>query len=278
MLAAQRQGDDESTREELRRVLRRHRKSLDGGRITQEELARRATISSSHYAKIEEGVAKNPSIEVLEAVARELRLDESGRRYLFDWFGKPLPVAAPGQRETVSRAFLDVLHYQGDNPAYIMGRGWYLLAWNEAASAAFGDFNRVPEEERNIAWLMFTSQALRESIVDWLYHARRVAGEVRSDYAKHAMDPRFSNVVDSLLRTSKDFARLWRQQDPGGKSETRKVFNHPDVGRLVLQQTTMRLHDDPELRFVLYTPWERDAVTADKLRRMREEWRSSGAS
>ena len=254
-MAANDKNDQHDARKaELRRILQRHRGDLDGAGVTQVELARRATISPSYYAKLEEGTTSNPSVEVLQAIARELRLDEASRHYLFDWFGKPMPVAPPRKRETVSQAFQAVLDYQGEHPACIMGRAWYLLAWNEAMCAVFGDLGRVPEEDQNIAWLMFTDAALRENIVNWEYHARRVAGEVRSDYAKHAKDPRFTAIVDSLLERSREFARFWRQQDPGSKSEVRKELNHPDVGRLVLQQTTMRLHDDPELRFVLYTP------------------------
>jgi hypothetical protein len=47
----------------------------------------------------------------------------------------------------------------------------------------------------------------------------------------------------------------------------RREFDHPIVGRLVLEMTAFFLHDTPDLRLVVYTP-QADEDSAEKLRRL----------
>jgi transcriptional regulator with XRE-family HTH domain len=47
---------------------------LRGGRMTQEQLAKRANLSRSYLAAIEAGHRKNPSLDILKRLARALRV------------------------------------------------------------------------------------------------------------------------------------------------------------------------------------------------------------
>lgn len=49
---------------------------------------------------------------------------------------------------------------------------------------------RVPEDERNIAWLTFHPE-LRGRLADWVSHARQVVGEVRACGVGLAEDRRY---------------------------------------------------------------------------------------
>ena len=52
--------------------------------LRRDEVARLAGVSSEYYTRLEQGRAQNPSAEVLAAVARALRLDDTEREHLSD--------------------------------------------------------------------------------------------------------------------------------------------------------------------------------------------------
>src|SRR6201993_3225798 len=59
--------------------------------LRREELALLAGISSDYYLRLEQGRDKNPSPQVLDALARALRLDVKGTEYLHQlatWTGR----------------------------------------------------------------------------------------------------------------------------------------------------------------------------------------------
>ena len=59
--------------------------------LRREELATLAGISSAYYLRLEQGRVTNPSAQVLDALARALRLDARATRHLHD-------LAAPSRR------------------------------------------------------------------------------------------------------------------------------------------------------------------------------------
>ena len=52
--------------------------------LRREEVAMLAGISSDYYLRLEQGRDRNPSIQVLEAIARVLRLDQAATDYLLE--------------------------------------------------------------------------------------------------------------------------------------------------------------------------------------------------
>src|ERR1700729_1298981 len=100
--------------------------------LRREEVAMLAGISSDYYLRLEQGRDHNPSIQVLEALARVLQLDQPATDYL-------LGLAAPQprqrrrpKRESVPpgvRQLLDVVGL----PAFVEGRYFDVLAANRLA-------------------------------------------------------------------------------------------------------------------------------------------------
>jgi hypothetical protein len=75
------------------------------------------------------------SLDVLEALARALRLSQAERTHLI-LLGRgeePPPCRAPAER--VSPTLRRLIENLGANPAFILGRRLYYLAWNAAAVA-----------------------------------------------------------------------------------------------------------------------------------------------
>lgn len=66
------------------------------------------------------------------------------------------------------------------------------------------------------------------------------------------------------MQVSPEFREWWPQHDIGEACVYHKELNHPLVGLLVLQSTTLLFADDPNLKMFLYTPMPQ-ADTAKKL-------------
>lgn len=235
--------------------------------LRREEVAELAGIGTTWYTWLEQGRDIRVSADVLENLARALRLTPDERAHLFRAAHGQPPPRPRAPQETAPLAARRLLAALGVAPAYITGRRWDLLAWNAAAAAVFGDFGALPEVERNLVRVIFTDSEMRRRLVDWEGTARRVLALFRADRGRYADDSWFTEVIDDLRRVSPEFDRWWPRHDVRERAEERKEVEHPLVGRLVLEPTTLHLVGSPDLMLVVYAPLpEQD--TARKLRRL----------
>ncbi len=200
-------------RAELADFLRMRRASLQpedvglqaGGRrrtpgLRREEVAQLAGVGTTWYTWLEQGRDVRASLDVLEAIARALRLSQAERTHLI-LLGRgeqPPPCKSPAER--VSPALRKLIENLGPNPAYILGRRWDYLAWNDAAVALLGDLGKIPRAVRNHAWLTFTDPARREMFTDWERSSRLLVAKFRADSARHLGDPEFEQLIAALAR------------------------------------------------------------------------------
>ncbi len=238
--------------------------------LRREEVAQRAGIDASWYTKLEQGQQIRLSPKALHGIAAALTLTPAEREYLFSLARADLLPVTPSPRDTVSATLQAVLDAQGDNPAYITDARLNLLAWNQAAVdvfGAFGNFHRMPPEERNILWLIFTDNS-RSLLVDWERHAKRLLAQFRDASRHFVNDPWFAPFIDKLKQASPEFTEWWTRYDVERVQETEKLVDHPAVGQLVLKQTVLQVVDDsPGLFMIVYTPGP-DTDTADKLQKL----------
>src|SRR5919201_3772884 len=156
----------ERRREELADFLRRKRAGIkpedvglpNGGRrrtpgLRREEVALLAGVGTTWYTWLEQGRDVRASLDVLEALARALRLTPAERTHLILLGrGEEAPPCRPPS-ERVSPTLRRLIENLGPNPAFVLGRRWDYLAWNKAACAVFGDLGKVPRSQRNHLWL-----------------------------------------------------------------------------------------------------------------------------
>src|ERR687896_966403 len=129
--------------------------------LRREEVAQLAGVGLSWYTWLEQGRDIKPSAQVLDALARVLRLDGAERAHLFHLARVELPL--PGEdyaREAPAelRAIVDELV---PNPAYLIGPRTDVLAWNRAAEAVLGRPTEAPDGRPNLLWWLFTSKEPR---------------------------------------------------------------------------------------------------------------------
>jgi transcriptional regulator with XRE-family HTH domain len=228
-----------------------------------------AGVGTTWYTWLEQGRDVRASLDVLEALARALRLTPAERSHLITLGRGELPPPPPPEREGVSPTLRRLIENLGPSPAYLLGRRWDLLVWNRAYTAVFGDVSRLPPGKRNAVWLTLVDPARRQLFPDWEQGARRLVARFRADHAEHVGDPSFEKLVDALLEASPEFRSWWPRHEVLASGEGRKEVLHPVVGRLVFEHAVFRHAETPQQRLLIYSPLP-DAGTPAKLARLLE--------
>jgi transcriptional regulator with XRE-family HTH domain len=219
--------------------------------LRREEVAELAGIGVDWYIRLEQGRTVNPSATTIDALARALRLSRAEHAHL-------KALARDGDRrafviETVPDS-IERLLQSLTQPAYVTGRRWDLLAWNEVADAVFG-FSRLREDDRNILLCMLTNRQTRKLFGDsWADEAKRMVAQFRATHDVWAGDPAFVALLDRLAQGSSEFRRWWKAHEVRNTASGRKSLHHPDKGLLQFEYASFQANDDPALKLVIYTP------------------------
>ncbi|ARP71994.1 XRE family transcriptional regulator [Streptomyces pluripotens] len=234
--------------------------------LRREELAQLAGVSVAYYTRLEQGNGRNVSAEVLDSIARALRLTDAEHAHLTH-LAKPKshkkkPTARQQQVRSSLRQLLDTMD---GVPAYVVGRRSEILAWNRMAAAVFGDWADLAPGERNWARMVFLRPEYRDLFIDWEQKAIDIVCALRMDAGRHPDDPRLSALVGELSVKSDEFRRLWATHDVKEKSHGVKRLHHPLVGDLSLNFESFRLPDGTDQSLVTYHP-EPGSPSAESLR------------
>ncbi|MFF5495092.1 helix-turn-helix domain-containing protein [Streptomyces aquilus] len=234
--------------------------------LRREELAQLAGVSVAYYIRLEQGNGRNVSAEVLDAIARALRLSDAEHAHLTH-LAKPKQhkKKQTARTEQVRGALGQLLDSMEGVPAYITGRRSDILVWNRMAAAVFGDWSELPPQERNWARLVFLRPEYRELFMEWDQKAYDMVSFLRMDAGCHPDDPRLAALVGELSVKSEDFRRLWATHDVKEKSYGVKHLMHPLVGELTLNFESFRLADGTEQALITYSA-EPGSPSAEALR------------
>lgn len=234
--------------------------------LRREELAQLAGVSVAYYTRLEQGHAQNVSAEVLDAIARALRLSGTETAHLNHLAsprtrrrGRP---ARPQQVRPELRTLLEAME---GVPAYLVGRRQDVIGWNQLAAAVFGDFGALPVAERNLVRLVFLDPATAELYADWECRACEVVSNLRLYAGQNPDDERLSALVGELSVKNEEFRRLWAAHTVADKTHGVKRLRHPIVGELELAFETLTLPDDPA-QFLVTFHAEPGSPSADALR------------
>lgn len=222
--------------------------------LRREEIAQLAGISPTWYTWLEQGREVNVSAEVLARLAQALQLTRSERAYLFEMAGRRDEQAGESPEDVAPEGLIAALHDMAI-PAYIMGRHWDLLAWNQAASELFTGWLDQPQDTRpNLLRFVFLAPAARSLIVDWETRARRITAEFRADTRTRLEEPALQALIVELTQASADFAQFWKQHDVLERQGGLRDFAHPVRGLIRCQQITLHPVEQEQLKLVLLKP------------------------
>jgi len=254
----------DDSRNELGDFLRSRRERLSPGTVglqlgrrrrtpglRREEVAELAGIGVDWYIRLEQGRSVSPSITTVDALARALRLSKVEHAHL-------RALTRNADRRTFSREIVpDALRRliaMLNQPAYITGRRWDVLAWNKAAEEIFA-FSRLAAEDRNILICILTLPATRRLFgAGWADEAKRIVAQFRATHDLWAGDPAFVDLLERLRRGSPEFTTWWKAHDIRAAAAGRKQLKHPKKGVLRFEHASFQANDDPSLKLIIYTP------------------------
>ena len=223
--------------------------------LRREEVAQLAGIGVTWYTWLEQGRPIRASVQVLDAVARTLRLDQAEIEHLYRLADIPVaPTEAPV--EAVSPVLHEILGSLEPLPAMLLNARYDVLAGNQAQKDLFYQWHTVPCEHRNILWCCFTEPDVRRRCVNFDEEAPLMVATLRASFGQHLNEPAWTRFIQRLSAASPELAQLWTRHEVASPGSRTKHFLHPEAGLLRLRSTSLAVADMPEARIVVYTPMD----------------------
>ncbi|WP_331770127.1 helix-turn-helix transcriptional regulator (plasmid) [Embleya sp. NBC_00888] len=219
--------------------------------LRREEVAELAGVSTDYIVRLEQGRGLRPSANVVEALARALRLAPDERAYLFNLAqqhprnaDKPATTAAP----PLARLVADL----SPLPAMLMNHRYDILAWNGEMARLLGDFDALPPSQRNAMRLCLMHPRAREFYVDRERVVREGIAHLRAAWAAYPQDRMLTDLIAEFMACDEEFARMWAERDVQVNGRGRKEIRHPDVGVIAVHFEVLTPLQDPDQRLVIY--------------------------
>lgn len=220
--------------------------------LRREEVAQLAGVSPTYYAFLEQGRDISPSGQVLDALARALRLSPAERDHLYALAqrGAPRGEDAP---EILSPGITALVEHLDPNPAFVKGRRWDILTANRAARALFTDWLARPPGQRNELLWMFTDPAAREIYVDWEMDAAAMLARFRLAAARRPGDPDFAALIEHLHQQSAEARDWWSRHEVLLPASGTKRLRHPLLGEVTFNHVVLQVADNPGQKLVNFS-------------------------
>ncbi|POX43988.1 helix-turn-helix transcriptional regulator [Streptomyces sp. Ru72] len=236
--------------------------------LRREEVAQLSGVGVTWYTWLEQGRPINASPQVLDAVARTLRLDQPEREHLYRLAGVPYDRGGEGLPQRVGQDVQEVIDALDPRPAVVYNSRYDLLATN----AAYGDLFRIPRTPEigaaNALWTLFMVSEEACPVVHPERELPVMVATLRSAYGRHVGEPAWEDFIRKLSAASANFAELWASGEVVPPGPRGKRFRHAAVGELRLATLSLSIDGMAECRIVVYTP--EDADSWEKVARLRE--------
>jgi transcriptional regulator with XRE-family HTH domain len=231
--------------------------------LRREEVATLAGISADYYLRLEQGRDRNPSPQVLQALARVFGLDETATEYLLSLSSARPQGARRSRRETVPagiRQLLEVLEL----PAFAENRMFDVLAANRLATALMPGVRPGTNRLRSV----FLDEDERKLHPDWEQATAGLVAAFRASIGTDVDDPRIVQLVGELSLASERFRRLWARHDVGALAGAPTRIRHPLAGSLELRREKLPIGGSDGQLLVIYhaAPGSASATALARLR------------
>jgi transcriptional regulator with XRE-family HTH domain len=222
--------------------------------LRREELAQLAGVGVTWYTWLEQGRPINASVQVLDAIARTLKLDATERGHLFRLADVPGAAAPAGCDECTLppevQRILDAIPY----PASVLTERFDVIAWNKIYASLFRRLVQAPLSERNTLLSCLTGPSCCSPVPEQDMYSATLIAQLRNAYGKHVGDPAWTHFIRRLEALSPTFAAIWAAHDVAQPTSHTKRFRHPTLGVLTTKSTSFAVNAVPGARMVIYTP------------------------
>jgi transcriptional regulator with XRE-family HTH domain len=226
--------------------------------LRREEVALLAGISAEYYVRLERGNMRGVSDDVLDGIARALRLDEAERTHLFD-LARALNTA-PHRRaarrptqERVRPVVQRILDSLVAVPAFVRNERLDVLAANQLGEAFYAPLYDDPVRPVNSARFVFLDPGATDFFLDWDTIANDAVGILRAEAGRDPYDKRLSDLIGELSTRSEEFRLRWAAHNVKLHRTGVKRFHHPVVGDLTLDFESLDLPGDPGQKLLVYS-------------------------
>ena len=237
--------------------------------LRREEVAMLAGLSTDYYVRLEQGRDHRPSDQVLEALAKALRLDADATAHLFA-LARPGPrISRPPEAsdERTGPALQALLDSWTMTPTLVHGRRLDVLASNPVARV----LSPLSEPGRNMLRSMFLEEDVRAGYADLDKVLHTTVAYFRAAAGGDLDDPWFASLVAELSSASEEFRGLWARYDVQVALDGEIVYRHPIVGSIRLRYRTAAVGTAGQTLFMVYAdPGTADAASLALLARLAE--------
>ncbi|MPY60425.1 helix-turn-helix transcriptional regulator [Streptomyces spongiae] len=231
--------------------------------LRREEVAQLSGVGVTWYTWLEQGRPINASAQVLDAVARTLRLDRPEREHLYHLAEVPYEPGPETLTRTVGPEVQGIIDALDPHPAVVYNSRYDVLATNPAYRQLFLIPAPVRTGVPNVLWALFTVDEERCPVVHRDKELPLMVATLRSGYGRHVGEPAWEDFIRRLSTASPYFAELWASGDVSPPGRRVKTFRHEAVGELRMSSLSLSIDGMPECRIVTYTP--EDADTREKV-------------
>jgi hypothetical protein len=221
--------------------------------LRREEVALLAGVGVTWYTWLEQGREINASIQVLDAVASTLRMDQTEREHLYR-LAEATPLRIMSPPGVIPETIREIVHSLDPLPASLINARFDILLSNRAAQELFWEWHQLPCIHRNTLWCCVTEPSARGKFPEYDRHVRYMVARLRAAYSSHIGDPEWEEDIRRLSSLSREFTDLWARHEVA-KPEPRQVtYLNPLAGTLRLNASELHVPDLPEARIVVYSP------------------------
>lgn len=238
--------------------------------LRRSELATLAGISVEYLTRLEQGRDRNPSAQVLGALADVLNLTLADRMLLrrltkeADGADPLVCAAAPALSRAARPTVRAVLDHLEPAPALVINWIGDILAHTAGYARLVGPIGVLDGRRPNLLRHLFTDERARVAYPDWDRVADDLVARIR--HGVPLRDPHLAELADELTVTAgADFADRFADLVTVPRRTGSQRLDHPDAGSLHLLQETFGLSDEGQ-QIIVHLP--ADAATATALDRL----------
>lgn len=226
------------------------------GQLSRTKLAAKAGIGVGYVTKLEQGVALNPSLDVVDDLAEALGADSLERQHLHDLaaYHQALGTQSTTRNADDDHEITDMMRTYVDhlapNLAAFVDDAWNVLYANAEYSRIYRNIDD-PAVGNVLTWF-FREPESRRIMVDWETEAGLTVAWLRALMVRRPGSLLFEPLLRQLA-ASPDFARMWKRQEILMGRHTPCMYVHDlDQGTAIMLVAQVYDWPDPTKAIQLY--------------------------
>lgn len=222
--------------------------------LRREEVAQLSGIGVAWYTWLEQGRRINPSVQVLDAIGRTLRLDRTEQDHLYRLANIPSVPPDESARQPQAPEHQTILDALAPLPACIVTARYDVLAFNDAYAALDPGLVLLPAADRNVLWHLFTCEEHLQPLVEWEREVSLMVAQLRVEAGRRLGDPYWTGFIRRFSEANGRFAEMWARHDVASGVTRRKSFRTVDGDEISVTASGFAMASAPDIKMWIYTP------------------------